>query len=1112
MQVNTFSLFGFSASCQTITDSNINISIQFYVLTGALLCITCDLDVQRCNLVFIASGQQISGMIIEPRESFTVCQSFIQFRISCMNSSGLTNVVNESSVIYIISQCKLAGSNLVQSANNGYIASALLVYISLNITQFDVCVDSTTRFGQNSVSISTIGSEIIQCDICDQHFVVYGLCAEELKYSENVNGMYQCVYPFEYVDNQCICSTGYLLNTSKCINVVESLNIISNLISDNSNDQIKQLELKIDQIENYLTVIDQSILNNVSEVENRIISNFSKSDYSLFMNTSVLDERIYQNISSVKNEILMKQILADTNLLTNTTVLDWRIFNNVSQLQNTMNNFTQYYNDSLLNFTQIIEKQQNIIDNLTQQINCSSNSGYSIVNGSCVQVSCSISGQQSINGICQCVNINSIVQAGSCICPINSQVVGIACVCSIIGQIMQNGQCACSTTGAFVENNICTCGVNGINISNTCSCPSGASLVNGVCTCTHINAYIYGNSCVCPTYSSLVGNTCTCPSNSQIINNICTCNLITGQVLNNGACQCQTTGAFPNNGVCTCGVNALNSSNTCICPINSSLVNNICTCDKVVGQSIIDNTCQCPSGQSVINDTCKQINYVINISNFECSQELFSQQFDILSITNLITVPSNFSAGYVFSSINIIKNALIDISDNVYSTTVYPLFQSQNSFTNLKIQFGTQTLNFGSIMLSSTTSISVNQMNIISKPGKQLIVNNLLNIITPTSSSTNITNMLVNLSIASSSGNITLMNNINGIFNISGYQVLGSYISTGTVAMIGLNINSATVNVNQVSFKPTAFNIGNSSSYLFGNVATTSTIQINNFAIIIGSSSYFLVLDSISTSTSNYYIFGGIIACINGDSTINVNNVILDSYQKFSTSYVRNSGFLVGSNRNTNSNITIKNLCLNQNMTSITQQFSYFGIIGINYGNTSIQSVYMSFYVQGMYFNRFGVIGEQQSSSIYVEVINLRTSVRISSTSGTYVGTLVGVQEGKNCSVQNVSIFEANINSGSTQYVGGFFGHQCENTTIENSSIQQTNISASSRVGGFIGNNNNILYLINSKIIQVRLSGSEIGIITDGTVYFTRSSSANIYVNNFLRSDCAILSNQVIGC
>ncbi|CAL6006474.1 Conserved_hypothetical protein [Hexamita inflata] len=1081
IQVNTFSLFGFSLNSQTIIDSDINVSIQFQVLTGALLCITCNLDVQRCNLVFIASGQQISGMIIEPIESFKIQQSFIQFRISSMNSSGLTNVIT-ASVTFIISQCKLTGSNLVYSSYNGYIASAILVHISLNITQFDICVDSTSRFGQNSVSISITGSETVWCDICEE-FVVYGLCSEALKYSENVNGMQLCVYPFEYVDNQCVCVTGYLLNNIECINVVEAINIISNKISNNSysNDQIQLLS---DQIENSITDIEQSISSNIQDIENKILSNFSKSDFNLLINTSILDKRIHQNITSVKNDILTNQIIADVNLGTNTTildwrifnnvsmlnailntsllnftiqintleqqvgtikneqdaiaqsilsnmteiddrilsnfskadenlalntsvldnriyqnissvkndiltsyvnldtnttVLDWRIFNNVSQLQNIMNKF----NDSLTQQQKIIEQQQHIIYNLTQQINCSNNFGYSMVNGSCVQVSCVISGQQSINGICQCVNINSIVQAGSCVCPVNSQLVGIACVCNISGQTMQNGQCTCSK----------------------------------------------------------------------------------------------------------------------------------------IGQNIINGTCQCPIGQSVVNDSCKQ---VISNSYFECSQEIFTQQFDIQSITSQITTSSNFSTGYVFGASTTIQNAFIDISDNVYTTTVYPLFQSQNSFMNIKIQFGTQSLNSGSLLLSSP-SVSINQMNIISKSGYQLAVNaaQQLSILTASSNNTYITKLLINLSFTPSSGNITLMNNINGLLNITGYQVLGTYISTGSVSMIGLSINSANMNINKVNFQLNAFNVGNGSSYLFGNVSASNAMEINNFSVILGSSANFLLLGSISTSTSNYYLFGGIIAYINSSSSVNVNNIIFDQYQKFITSYVTYSGVLLGCNIYSNSSsITIKNVCLQQNMTSTTTQFQYFGLIGYNQGNTSILNVSVLFAVQGALFSDTGIIGRQYLGSSYAEVVNLRTSVNISSSgsgTGIFVGILFGAEEAKNCSVLNTNIIGGNINSGSTQNIGGFFGHLCQNGTIMNSSIQHTNISGSSNIGGYIGECNGYLYLQNSVIQQVHLSASNVGIVvgyflSNGFVYFTSSSSILIYTNEVLQIDCTVLSNSLSGC
>ncbi|CAL5978978.1 Conserved_hypothetical protein [Hexamita inflata] len=803
------------------------------------------------------------------------------------------------------------------------------------------------------------------------------------------------------------------------------------------------------------------------------------------------------------------------------------------------------------------------------------------------------SGASLVTGVCTCSNINAYISGSSCICPINSSLVGNTCTCPansvlvnnvctcnvIAGQVMNSGVCKCQTTGAFVDNGACSCGVNSTNTSNTCGCPSGASLVTGVCTCSNINAYISGSSCICPINSSLVGNTCTCPANSVLVNNVCTCNVIAGQVMNGGACKCQTTGAFVDNGVCSCGVNALNVSDTCTCPTNSSLVNNVCTCNTIAGQSIVNGACQCPTGQYIVNNTCKQENYQINISNFQCSQQIFNQQFDIQGITHQITVSGNFSAGYVFSSATVIQNALIDISDNVYSTTVSPLFQSQSTFQNLKIQFGTQTFNSGSLLLSSS-SVSINQMNIISRPGSQLTVSSakLLNVFTSSSSSASIANLLISLSVASSSGNITLINNINGVLNVSGYQVLGTYTSTGSVAMLGLNVNSATVNVNEVNFKPTVFNVGNCSSYLFGNAATTSTIYVNNFAVILGSSSNFLLLGSISTTSnsSNYYLFGGTIAYINSNSVVNINNVILDSYQQFSTSYVSYSGFLVGYSKLAGSSITIQNVCLQQNMTSTTLKFYQFGLIGYN-GNSSIQNINIALAVQGTYFQYFGIIGFQQASA-YSEVVNSRTSVSIISSTGYYIGSLFGWEAAQNCLVQNVSVVGGKISSGTTNQVGGFIGQQTQNLTIQNSSIQLTNISGSSVIGGFVGwqqqnltvmnssiqqtnisgsssdvggfvghqyqnltiQNSSLLqinisgqsqvggfvgyqeksvYLTNSKIQSARLSstGLNIGIVvgvffSGSTVYYTNSSSAQIYVNNTLKPNCAALSNWQTGC
>ncbi|CAL6094775.1 Conserved_hypothetical protein [Hexamita inflata] len=538
-------------------------------------------------------------------------------------------------------------------------------------------------------------------------------------------------------------------------------------------------------------------------------------------------------------------------------------------------------------------------------------------------------------------------------------------------------------------------------------------------------------------------------------------------------------------------------------------------------------------------------NYSITCQNpsLSCSQQLFISIFDLPSITHQVMSSNN---SYVFSTT--ITNAFIDVSNNVFSSIVNPLFQSQSTFTNLKIQFGAQTLNSGSFISTQNSQITINQMNIISRPGSQLTVtaNSQLNIISSSPTGAVINNLLVNLSFTLSTGNITLINNINGVFNISGYQVLGDYSSTLTVAMIGINVQTATINLNQVSFKPNTYNVGNGSSYLFGNsVSGASSFAINNLAIIIGNSSNFLLLGSISTTTydTNYYLFGGIIAYINTTSSINVNSVIIDSYQKFSTSYVTYSGFLVGYVESSSSNVTIKNVCLQQNMTSTTLQFRCFGLIGINKGNTSIQNASVTFSFHGAVLRCFGILGLQDSSSLYAEVINLITSVRVSSSGGDTVSSVFGWEGAKNSSVQNVSVVGGNV-SGSNE-VGGIIGYINFNATIMNSSVQSSNVSGSSYVGGIIGfqnsnsnttildssvQNSNVsgsrynvggiigrcsskFYLTNVQIMSARITGSSsLGVVVgwnDGGMYsFITSTASSNYINGTKQTDCASLLNS----
>ncbi|CAL6097846.1 Conserved_hypothetical protein [Hexamita inflata] len=1013
MEINTFAIFGFSQNKQIIQDSIINVTLKIQVLVGTLLCKLCDLEVNDCTFIFVASGQQISGMIIESIANIIIQRSFIQNRISSMNSSGLINIINSFTTIQI-NNCKLAGSNALQNDNNGYISSVVIINVQLNMNYFHICVDATKRFGINSISININESEIIQCDICHNQYVVYGLCSDPLQFGQFINGTHSCVHPFEFVENKCVCINGYILNGTLCINILDSISQIYHLTSNQDF--------------------------NISGIENSIISNYSKCDNNLQLNTSVLDWRIFYNISSIN-----------------------QVVSSLNQTINAINMSLQQVNDSLTISNQIIKEQQNIISNLKQQINCTSTFGYAVVNGVCVQVSCPISGQQSVNGICQCTIINSIVQNGICMCPSNSSIIQNVCVCNIVGQAIKNGECACQTNGAFVENEACTCGINSINQSNVCSCPSGAALVSGLCTCTLINAYISGNQCICPQFSIISYNSCDCPSNSQIVNNICVCNQIVGQVIRNGSCQC-------------------------------------------------------PSGLSVINGSCQQLNYVINSSDlsFTCAQQIYSQRFTISSVTHQISSPGNFSKGYVFPTEINVENAFIEIDDNVY-TTVYPLFQSQSSFINIYIQCGTQTITGGSF-ISENYNIAIIEMSILSKINNNIsVTTGVLNILQQNSNNTNIQNLLVNFTFTLQNGNITLINSMSGMQNITNYQISGLYQSYKCISLISLITSSTTIIVNNLNFQPSIFRVGNYSSYLLSSV-NQSAITLNNIAIIIGNISKFQEL--ISKSYQSNYNFGGIITYLNG-TCVNINFIISSCYHNISTAFLQNSGFLIGYAQGNTSNVTIANACMQYEFIS-PAYYNRFGIIGMIDSNLSFSEAQISVVGQLTQYETFGIIGHQTKLSNLSQINNLYVVLNIQSNlsnpgNHTGIGPLFGANFAKVNQIHNTLVNNSNVCS--YYYNGGLMGTLSYTTAeLQNITVQfvnMTNFGFGS--GGLLGYAyNSIITISNTTINSIRISGPNgngivLGFNQGGNTFKIQNSKSigSNYINKVLKANCDSFINTV---
>ncbi|CAL5978298.1 Hypothetical_protein [Hexamita inflata] len=897
----SFALFGLTNSI-LIKNSNFSVKVPTELARSALICFLCDLNTDASDFVFVATAYNISGIVFAPTLNLFINNSLIQFRLNGIFVGGLIQCSQHLQIV-IINNCNISGL-IEQTQSAGSLIAITLDKIVIQVESSKICMNNINYVGIGENYVQITGQFTKSCNLCRNGYFTYGLCQSSFDRTVLVDQQLICQSPFVFDGEQCSCPEGELNNGSSCVNVINSL---SNLLSQ------EEINQKIIQKFEY---------------------NISNLDYSINNNVSILNHKIVSFEQS-------QQQLED------------QISNNLTILNLTISEFKQNQS-SLLNLIQELQlknqQQEALINNLILQISCTNNVGYSYTNGQCVKVTCSISGQQRVNGICQCTNVN---------------------------------------------------------------------------------AFVYNDQCTCPQYSSLVGSICTCPQYSNVVNGVCVCNV-------------------------------------------------------VAAHTMVSGICTCPVGQTTFNGSCWSVQIISNAdSSFQCNQYAYISSFDIQTITNQIAGTSDFSNGYVFSTSNIIQNAYIVIPDNVYST-LKPLFQSQSSFTNIKIQIGIQTLSSGNIVTPST-SIIVNQMNIISRDGSQISVSSAstLSLLTSLCINANIKNLLVNLNFASSSiGSIALINTVNGVLNITGFQILGTYVSTLTVAMIGVTVNSATLNINSINFKPSSYNVGNSSSFLFSSI-TSSTASFNYIAFVFGVTSSFQLTGSISSTSSNFYQFGGIITNVNANSPVTISNMISDCYQSFSTSYVSYSGLLIG---NSLSSINISNVCQQQKISSTTKEFNYIGFIGQCSHNLLLQQIVITLQIQATYLMNFGITGQLTSSSNQADILNIRTSVStITSTSSSgNVGAIFGSNQNKNCSVINTNVINCNFSSQTS--VGGLIGEQASNLSVIDSVIQQANVSGQSYIGGLTGLQSQTIYVQNMSVSLVNASASQSSSYVGGLIGYQSSA------------------------
>ncbi|CAL6033620.1 Hypothetical_protein [Hexamita inflata] len=358
-------------------------------------------------------------------------------------------------------------------------------------------------------------------------------------------------------------------------------------------------------------------------------------------------------------------------------------------------------------------------------------------------------------------------------------------------------------------------------------------------------------------------------------------------------------------------------------------------------------------------------------------------------------------------------------------------------------------------------------------------------IFTKTSTSINIRKLLINLNFAPSKGNITLIGNVRGELNITGYQVLGIYQSTSLVTMIGINAIQASINVNDINFQPSIYNVGNCSSYLFSSITSSLLTKFVNITIILGTNSSYQLL---SSTINGRYQFGGIVTYINVNSKVAISNVIVQQYQSFSSNYVEQSGIIIGQTLLKSIDVHITNVCLQAQTQSVDQNYyvSNFGLVGSSVGNISLQFIIIFFSFNGQSLTNYGVIGS--STSDYSEIYNIKICTNVSQNGGSQRGILIGIYCDGNISIQNISVINSSISS--YAIVGGLIG-SCNNAnaTVFNTNITNSNISTTnSYAGGIIG------YLSYSNASVQNLFLSQISIIGQyigGLIGFISSNSVS---------------------
>ncbi|CAL6089899.1 Hypothetical_protein [Hexamita inflata] len=446
-----------------LIDSDIFVKINYSILTGALLCLECDIVIKHSDLQFIANGLQLSALILKSKETILIENTNISYRFSSNSSSGIVNQILNNIQAFSINNVVLTGYNDIQSALNGYLCSKVDVDIDILLNSMNICVDKQTqRVGQTQNLVQISNQESLQCiQVCNNNqYVTYGLCQQMIQFSTLLsNNTVMCIYPFEFnsILNECTCSQGYYLNITVCVNLVQELTqIISNMsiLDLQMHSEITNVNIELKQM---IYNLEDDIQSNISNLSEILVESYA----NLKQDINTTNGTLHENINSLR--INFQQSLKqsnDLNSMTQTIIQNFRnesIYNS-SVLNSKLNNINWLIDNNQMYIKSNFTQTQNQINDLKSLIGLS----FDKVDTTLIQLKSDISNtNSSINNLNNQVNtiktqinsqndkINTIVTYNQFQTQIDQLKQQIQSVSVSISQSMTSSQFRCLMIAAY---------------------------------------------------------------------------------------------------------------------------------------------------------------------------------------------------------------------------------------------------------------------------------------------------------------------------------------------------------------------------------------------------------------------------------------------------------------------------------------------------------------------------------------------------------------------------------------------------------------------------------------------------------------------------------------